>query len=238
MFYSLAFLTGLLGSLHCLGMCGPLALALPVGGLSPRRVALARGVYTLGRLGTYAVLGVGVGWLGERVFRSGLHQSVSLVAAALVLLAQVPGRWLPFRPAQIFPTTLRQRLMPLLRRRSLAGMLGLGVVNGLLPCGLLYVGLANAAATATSLQGAACMALFGLGTLPAFGIVWAMPNVLNASLRQGTKRLLPVVPFLIAALLLLRGLNLGIPYLSPAFPTVSTTQKRSIPLCHGTPVQP
>lgn len=236
MSYSLALFTGLLGSLHCLGMCGPLALALPVGGLSPRRVAWARLAYSAGRVGTYALLGAVVGWLGERVALGGLARSVSVVAAGVLLLTQLPARWVPFRPLHAASAALRQRVMPLLKRRSLAGMAGLGVVNGLLPCGLLYVGLANAAASATAFGGAACMALFGVGTLPAFAVAWALPNVLGTSARLRVQRLMPVVPFLVAALLLLRGLNLGIPYVSPATPA-QTAQHAAQPLCHGVPAQ-
>lgn len=238
MSYSLAFFTGLLGSLHCLGMCGPLALALPVGGLSPRRVAWARLAYSAGRIGTYAALGTVVGWLGERVALGGLARSVSIVAAGALLLTQLPARWVPFRPFHAASAALRRRLMPLLKRRSFVGMAGLGVVNGLLPCGLLYVGLANAAATATAPGGAACMALFGLGTLPAFAAAWALPPVLGASARRRVQRLMPAVPFLIAALLLLRGLNLGIPYLSPVAPAPTAQNAPAGPLCHGTPTRP
>lgn len=238
MSYSLALFTGLLGSLHCLGMCGPLALALPVGGLSPRGVAGARTAYTFGRIGTYAVLGAVVGWLGERIALGGLARSVSIVAAGVLLLTQLPARWFPFRPLHSASAALRQRLMPLLRQRSLVGMAGLGVVNGLLPCGLLYVGLANAAASARALDGAVCMGLFGLGTLPAFGAVWAMPAVMSASLRRRVQRLMPVVPFLIAALLLLRGLNLGIPYLSPAVPPQTAHHAGVLPHCQGAPARP
>lgn len=238
MSYSLALFTGLLGSLHCLGMCGPLALALPVGGLSPRRVAWARLAYSAGRIGTYAVLGAVVGWLGERVALGGLARSVSIAAAGALLLTQLPARWVPFRPLHAASVALRQRVMPLLKRRSLLGMTGLGVVNGLLPCGLLYVGLANAAASATVPGGAACMALFGVGTLPVFVAVWALPHVLGAAARHRLQRLMPVVPFAVAALLVLRGLNLGIPYLSPAMPAPTAQNAPAPPLCHGTPAQP
>lgn len=238
MSYSLALFTGLLGSLHCLGMCGPLALALPVGGLSPRRVAWSRLAYSVGRMGTYAALGAVVGWLGERVALGGLARSVSIVAAVTLLLTQLPARWVSFRPLHAASAALRQRVMPMVKRRSLVGMTGLGVVNGLLPCGLLYVGLANAAASATVLGGAACMGLFGLGTLPAFGAAWALPQVLGASARLRVQRLMPVVPFLIAALLVLRGLNLGIPYLSPAAPVPTAQNLSAGPLCHGTPARP
>jgi len=155
-----------------------------------------------------------------------------------LLLTQLPARWVPFRPLHAASAALRRRLMPLLKRRSLLGMTGLGVVNGLLPCGLVYVGLANAAASATVGSGAACMALFGVGTLPAFGAAWALPPVLGAAARRRVQRLMPVVPFLIAALLLLRGLNLGIPYLSPATPAQTAQNAPAPPLCHGTPAQP
>jgi sulfite exporter TauE/SafE len=235
MLYYLAFTTGLLGSLHCLGMCGPLALALPVGGLSPRRAALARLVYSLGRVGTYAALGLAVGWLGQRVALGGFARGVSLAAAVLLLVAQLPSHWVPVQPLRAASVALRQRVMPLLRRRSLVGMAGLGVVNGLLPCGVLYVALANAAASATPGHGALCMILFGAGTLPAFAAVWLLPQTLNANFRHRIQRLMPVVPFVVAALLLLRGLNLGIPYLSPAAPGPTTSSAKNIPLCHTAP---
>jgi sulfite exporter TauE/SafE len=103
----------------------------------------------------------------------------------------------------------------LLHRRSLLALGLLGLLNGLLPCGLVYVAGAGATATSDILDGAEYMAAFGAGTVPMMLAISLSGWLVPFSLRLKLQRLIPVSVFLLAALLILRGLALGIPYVSP-----------------------
>ncbi len=226
MLYLLAFTTGLVGSLHCLGMCGPLMLALPTGQMSPAKAAGARAGYTLGRIGVYAALGTVSGWLGWRLSLRFVPQAVSIGAGTLLLAAQLPLHRLPFRPWQALYHRVRRALSHLTHRRTLAGITTLGVVNGLLPCGMVYAALAGAAATATPLNGGAYMALFGLGTAPALWLVSLAKSLFSLSKRPFIRRLMPYFGGVVALLLIGRGYLIHDPL---------TASPHAIPRCIGHP---
>ena len=89
-----AFLIGFAGSLHCIGMCGPIAIALPIGETSRIRLLLGRVLYNVGRILTYGLLGLGAGLIGQTVHVSGYQQIVSIVLGSLILLAVIlPSRF-------------------------------------------------------------------------------------------------------------------------------------------------
>jgi sulfite exporter TauE/SafE len=190
-----AFLIGLAGSLHCIGMCGPIAIALPVGDVSRTRHVVGRVSYNLGRVLTYALLGVGAGLVGQTIRVSGYQQVLSIVLGSLILLAVIlPGKF----GAILFGSRLHARLFEPIRRywgrlfgqNSVRSMFVVGVLNGFLPCGLVYVALAGAATTGAPLPGALYMAVFGLGTFPVmFAMSW--PHV-RRGFRTKLRRLVPV----------------------------------------------
>lgn len=215
-----AFTIGLLGSFHCLGMCGPIALALPVRDAASLRRWLGRLSYNLGRITTYALLGGLLGTLGQGLAIAGFQQSVSVLLGVLLILGVV------------MPATLVHRLNPnhriarligrvkksmqrLFAVRTYPAMFGLGTLNGLLPCGLVYVGLAGALATGLATEGAAYMAAFGLGTLPMMLGVSFLGQRVSVPLRNRIRKALPVLVSLVGILFILRGLSLDIPYVSP-----------------------
>ena len=211
-----ALLLGLIGSLHCADMCGPLALALPHAGGSPLAFGVGRMAYNLGRITAYGLLGLAFGMLGQTVAMAGFQRWASLVSGAAILLAIVPGssrslggplfQWVAF---------LKSSLSSLLRRRTMSTLYLLGVLNGFLPCGLVYVACAGAVALGSALAGVTYMLAFGLGTVPLMlGIGLAGRNV-QLAIRFRFQKLIPLCLALVGMLLLLRGLSLGIPYLSP-----------------------
>jgi len=211
-----ALLLGVAGSLHCAGMCGPLALALPVPTSGLLVYGAGRLAYNGGRVLTYAVLGTVFGFLGRTLFVAGLQQWMSIAIGALLLLGLVispkAASWGPVIRAV---SVLKQAMGNMLRRRGIWPLGLLGLLNGLLPCGLVYVACAGAAATGGVLSGALYMVVFGLGTVPVMLAISLSGKLVHAALRRWLVRLVPVSVGLVAVLLILRGLGLGIPYVSP-----------------------
>lgn len=211
-----ALVLGLAGSLHCAGMCGPLALALPAPATGSRAYVLGRLAYNGGRVMTYAVLGLFFGWLGRTLFVAGFQQWVSVGLGALLLTGLlVSPRLMHWLPVSRLVSALKQAMAGALRRRGLSSLLLLGLLNGLLPCGLVYVACAGAAATGGTGSGALYMVVFGLGTVPVMFAISLSGTLLHAAMRRWVLKAMPASVGLVAVLLILRGLGLGIPYVSP-----------------------
>jgi len=214
-----AFMLGFAGSLHCAGMCGPLVMALPAVGSRTTTQIFGRLAYNLGRLVTYGILGVLFGAFGQVLGLMGIQRWVSVGAGALILLGLFA--W-PLRGGARFVTVpvagLKSALGRLLNRRTAGSHLLFGSINGLLPCGLVYVACAAAAATGGWLSGLEYMLVFGLGTVPMMFGLGLAGRFLHARLQGRVQRVIPVALGVMAVLLILRGMSLGIPYLSPEWP--------------------
>ena len=214
-----AFLLGFVGSAHCAGMCGPLALALPHWGRGQGSFVLGRLLYNFGRIVTYAVMGGMFGLLGQGVALAGLQRWVSLGLGALILIGVfVSPRFANRVPVSRGVNWLKAALGNLLQRRAVPAMFGIGLLNGLLPCGLVYVAGAAATATGDVLSGMRYMIAFGLGTVPMLLAIALLGTKLQFALRFKVQRLIPASLILVGMLLLLRGMALGIPYVSPELP--------------------
>lgn len=220
-----AFLTGLISSLHCVAMCGPLVAALPVGRLPQAQRWRAVGLYHTGRIATYSVLGALAGSLSLGLHLMGWQRPLAVLCGVVLLVGFV---WQKGLPARLRWTWLNNQLIntfqKTLRQPGWSGFAGLGVLNGLLPCGFTYLALAGTLATNAPTAGASYMLLFGLGTLPALLGVNLVMSWLNVLGRQRLHRFLSVATVLVALLLIGRGLaNYQLPVGS----------FDSIPLCHG-----
>lgn len=221
-----AFILGLVGSLHCAGMCGPLALALPCTGPTLPKFIAGRVAYNLGRILTYCGLGLIFGLVGRTLVLAGIQRWVSIALGIALLAGLIRSRrlWLS-RPVVAMVSHLKSRMAFLLSRRSLGALALLGLLNGLLPCGLVYVAGAGATGTGNTLAGMQYMALFGVGTIPVMLAIGLSGKLVPQSWRLPLRRAIPVSVFVLACLLILRGLSLGIPYLSPDLSTAA-------PCCH------
>ncbi|MGB5977927.1 MAG: sulfite exporter TauE/SafE family protein, partial [Cyclobacteriaceae bacterium] len=225
---------GLLGSLHCIGMCGPLVLAVPAGKVHTSRWLLNRSIYQGSRLIVYAVLGALVALAGKGLAMAGWQQALSVTTGMfLLLLAIIPAkteRWASGngRLSGLL-INLRLRMRSLIARGGLPAAFALGMLNGLLPCGLVYIGLAGAVLTGAPLQGALWMLAFGAGTLPAIAIVLGAGRFMTGKARVVFRKVMPVTAGLLGVVLIVRGLGLGIPYLSPVLEWAG----KSIPVCGG-----
>jgi uncharacterized protein len=211
-----AMVLGLVGSLHCAGMCGPLALALPSTGSSRLGFLFGRLAYNLGRIITYCLLGVIFGLVGRSLVLAGVQRWVSVALGVLLLAGLFSSRKLAiWYPVITLIEKLKFRMAKLLRRRSFVSLLTLGVLNGFLPCGLVYVACAGAIATGGLVSGLKYMAGFGLGTVPLMLGIGLSGHLVPMALRLQLRKAIPISVFLLASLLILRGLGLGIPYVSP-----------------------
>lgn len=213
---------GFLGSFHCIGMCGPIALSLPVHQQYGIRKYGSIALYNTGRAFTYAVLGLLFGLLGSQFRLWGFQQFISITAGALILLVVFSRfsfanriRWLAWLNLKV-----QDALGRLLRSPKHPGSyFYIGILNGLLPCGLVYVAMAAALATTDIIRGSLLMLSFGLGTIPVMAGLMIFGHLISVPVRQQINRAVPYLVGLMAIILILRGLNLGIPYLSPKMET-------------------
>jgi len=205
---------GFFGSVHCVGMCGPLALSLPGADQSRVRFVVERVVYNLGRVLTYTLLGGLVGLAGRGAALAGLQQAVSVgIGVVMILAAAVP--WVSRRVQQLeqAPAALLGKVMApigrLYQRGGTGALLVVGVLNGLLPCGFVYAALATALTAGDLVQSMTFMAAFGLGTGPAMLGVSLIGRVASATWRARLQRLVPYGLAFVGLLLIVRGLGLG-----------------------------
>jgi sulfite exporter TauE/SafE len=216
-----AFVMGLAGSLHCIGMCGPLALSLPISHNNNLSRISGGLIYNSGRIASYTLLGLGFGTIGDLIISPAWQNSLSIALGSVILVyLLIPKKYFHFTPTTVLGKPfmrLRQLLGKLFQSRKLSSLFFIGVLNGFLPCGLVYLALSSSIISASPLSGSAFMFVFGTGTLPLMFATVLMGNYLNQSLRRRIQTALPLLLFMMAALLILRGLNLGIPFVSPEF---------------------
>ncbi|HEV7331276.1 MAG TPA: sulfite exporter TauE/SafE family protein [Flavisolibacter sp.] len=220
---SAGFVMGAVGSLHCIGMCGPLAMALPLGDRHTGSRLYGGALYNLGRVLTYTWLGLVLGLAGGFLMTPDIQSTVSIVFGAAILLylvlpASFKRSLTKKTQAQGFFMALRNQLGKLLSTPTNSSLFGIGMLNGLLPCGMIYLALTSSFLTGSVLNGGMFMAAFGLGTFPAMLSAVFFGSFLSQQVRIRLRKSIPVFLACMAALLVLRGLNLGIPYISPALP--------------------
>lgn len=230
--WTTAIMAGLAGSLHCVGMCGPLAMALPVGRLPKYQRISAILLYHTGRISAYALLGLVTGLLGQGLLLAGIQGPVSIASGLLLLVYTLTNRKHLYKlrssRAVRWVTAPMTRL---LQHPTLPGITGMGFLNGLLPCGFVYVALAGALNNPTPPDGALYMIFFGLGTLPALLGIRFAPNLLPPALRQRLSPALPVATALLAVFLIVRGLS---PYAHAHAAQTPVRNSSAIPNCHST----
>lgn len=211
-----AFLLGLLGSFHCVGMCGPIAMALPLSRGQKWQIVQSSLVYNLGRVVTYGLIGLIFGMIGLGVELAGGQKVFSVILGVFLLIfALLPQRMEAFilrlPGLNLLFSQVKQQISSLFKQTSLGANLLIGMLNGLLPCGLVYLAIAGAMTTGHMLDGALFMASFGLGTLPMMLSVTLLGQFLRPNYRQFFRRMAPVIMAVFALLLISRGFNVPIP---------------------------
>lgn len=229
-----AFIFGLISSLHCIGMCGPIAMMLPVDHNNPTRKALQITTYHIGRITAYAILGLAFGLLGKGLFLAGMQQQISIgVGVMMIAIAIIPERIFAkynfSKPVYRLISNLKTSLGKQFKRKSLDALFSIGFLNGLLPCGLVYAALFGAIAMQNVSLGVTYMALYGLGTIPMMTLVVYASGLLSIPWRNQLQKIIPVVTVFLGILFIVRGLGLGIPFLSP---TDVSLLVQATPQCH------
>lgn len=223
------FTIGILGSFHCVGMCGPLALSLPVNHLNKTQRIFSILLYNLGRVFTYAIMGICFGFIGKTFAFFKVQQWLSVTAGVLILSILLVHQF--GNPNKNYLARYTHRIKAQLSKylqseKSLFTLFTIGILNGLLPCGLVYVAIAASLAAGSVMNSGLMMMAFGLGTLPVMALTMAFGKFISLNFRQKLNKITPYFIMLVAVLLILRGLNLGIRYVSPA------QEKEKMDCCH------
>lgn len=216
-----AFILGLAGSFHCIGMCGPIAFILPIKRTTRFFQIYQAFLYHFGRILSYSFIGVLFGIIGKGLYLAGFQQRLSILGGLLMILAIViPTSFLNkleiSKPLHRVFKILKQKLAYYLNKKSNKAVFLIGVFNGFLPCGLVYMAIIGAIATGAVIKGTLYMFLFGLGTIPMMTVAIFLRNFVTLSLRTKIQRAIPIFVVMIGLLFILRGLGLGIPYISPS----------------------
>ncbi len=215
-----ALIFGLLGSFHCVGMCGPIAFLLPVDRSNNLKKVGQIFLYHFGRILAYSILGLVFGLVGKSLNLFGFQQQLSIIIGVLMLLViflpnKTFNKYNFSKPLYKVISKVKSALGKELKKKTPDTFLTIGFLNGFLPCGLVYMAVFGAIASGNALQGSLYMALFGLGTIPLMTSAIYLGNFLNGQVRQRIRRAIPVLVVIIGCLFIVRGLGLGIPYLSP-----------------------
>ncbi|MFW2134779.1 sulfite exporter TauE/SafE family protein [Chryseobacterium sp. TY4] len=215
-----ALFLGFASGFHCMGMCGPIALSMGLTREQKINFYLQNFTYNFGRIITYAILGAIIGIVGESFQVAGLQTTLSIVVGILLIsmaLFSFGGKdfvtKIPFINKALLKVKLK--LSKLLTKADLSSRFTTGLLNGLLPCGMVYMALTASIAAGGIWQSALYMLFFGLGTFPFMFAIVLIGNFLNQNMRLKIVKIVPIIMMLLGGLFILRGLELGIPYLSP-----------------------
>lgn len=215
-----ALIFGLLGSFHCVGMCGPIAFLLPVDRSNNLKKTGQIFLYHFGRILAYSIIGLLFGLVGKSLSLFGLQQQLSIVIGFLmIVVVLIPvktfNKYNFSKPLYKAISKVKSALGKELKKKSPDTFLTIGFLNGFLPCGLVYMAVFGAMASESAAQGSLYMAVFGLGTIPLMTTAIYLGNFLSGKVRQHIRKTIPVFVVLMGCLFVLRGMGLGIPYVSP-----------------------
>ncbi|GGA73876.1 membrane protein [Flavobacterium palustre] len=215
-------------------MCGPIAMMLPVDRSNPAKKVTQIITYHLGRITAYTTIGFVFGLLGRGFFIAGIQQKLSIILGILMIVAivipeKVFAQYNFSKPVFRLISRVKQALGNQFKNKSYQSLFTIGLLNGFLPCGMVYVALFGAIAMQSISLSIVYMVLFGLGTVPLMSTVVYINSFLTVSVRNKIQKAIPYVVVLIGVLFILRGLGLGIPYVSPS--TMSLFVQAN-PNCH------
>jgi len=228
-----AIIFGLLGSFHCIGMCGPIAFMLPIDRKNKTKGFFQILSYHLGRLFTYSLIGLLFGFLGRGFYFFGFQQQLSIIVGVLMIVTIIFPKILQklslSKKISTVVLKIKNSLGKELKKKGNDTFFTIGFLNGFLPCGLVYMAVFGALATSNAFTGSLYMFLFGLGTIPLMTAFVYLGNFTKGNFRKNIQKAIPVMVVLIGVLFIIRGLGLGIPYVSPA-PVLDMVTNNAV--CH------
>lgn len=229
-----AFIFGLISSFHCIGMCGPIAMMLPVDRDNQAKKVTQILTYHIGRITAYATIGLIFGLVGRGLYLAGLQQKMSIfIGVAMIAVILIPekvfARYNFSKPVFKLISKIKTSLGSQFKNKSYKSLITIGILNGFLPCGMVYVALFGAIAMQNEFYGVLYMILFGLGTVPVMSSVVYLNSILSLSARNKIQKFIPYIAVIIGILFIFRGLGLGIPYISPSDMSLFV---QSSPNCH------
>lgn len=215
------FILGFLGSLHCIGMCGPIAMLLPLSKTNTTKKHLQILLYHFGRIMSYSILGALFGVIGKGLFLSGLQQYLSIVIGIIMIVLILFPKISHTITTTASPLTkllnsLKRQLGLYLKKESLYAIFMIGFFNGFLPCGMVYIALVGAVALNDVYSSVLYMTLYGLGTIPLLSILLYVKDAFSSTFRLRLQKAIPFFVIVVGVLFIFRGLGLGIPFISPA----------------------
>jgi len=210
---------GLLTGFHCIGMCGPIAIALPLNKRTWGTRIFSALWYNIGRTITYAGLGVVFGILGAGFSLAGFQKWISIIMGvfmiASVLFPKINHILYRGTGDSKFMNSIKKQLAKYFQQASYKSLFITGLLNGLLPCGMVYMALAGAIGLGSLQSAVLFMILFGLGTIPMMFLLSMLGNFATIKLKHAINKVIPYVVVIVGALFILRGLELGIKFISP-----------------------
>lgn len=214
-----AFLIGLGGSLHCIGMCGPLIFSSMMNNQHGNLSLVDWLVYQSGRISVYVIWGILFGFIGTSARMFGWQQNISISLGIGILAILILTKLFPQLERKFSVILLTQfwksKLSSLLQNKIKQSDFVKGMLNGILPCGLVYIALAGATAVQDPIKGGVFMAIFGIGTLPLLSALLFVGNQMKMNVRRQLAKWYPAFIGLMAIMLIIRGMNLG-NFFSPA----------------------
>jgi hypothetical protein len=202
-------------------MCGPIAFMLPIDRYNSFNKVSQIAIYHLGRLLSYSIIGLVFGFVGKSLYIFGIQQQLSIIIGILmIIIVLIPYKTFSnynfSKPLNKLISKVKTSLGKALKKKTADTFLTIGFLNGFLPCGLVYMAVFGAIATGSLLNGSLYMVLFGIGTIPLMTAAIYLGKFLNSTIKQRIQKAIPVFVIIIGVLFILRGLGLGIPYISPA----------------------
>ncbi|MEO5789500.1 sulfite exporter TauE/SafE family protein [Gelidibacter sp.] len=216
-----AVIFGIFGSFHCVGMCGPIAFMLPVDRTNSTKKVFQIFTYHFGRILAYSIIGLVFGLVGKSLYIFGLQQQLSIGIGILMIVVvltptKIFNKYNFSKPIYKLISKVKSALGQAFKKKTADTFLTIGFLNGFLPCGLVYMAVFASLAMEGALKGSLYMALFGIGTIPLMTSAIYLGKFLNATIKQRIQKAIPIFVVIIGLLFIVRGLGLGIPYLSPA----------------------
>jgi sulfite exporter TauE/SafE len=190
--------------------------------------------YHIGRLFAYSTIGFIFGMLGKGFLLAGMQQKMSIfIGIAMILVILIPEKVVVkynfSKPIFKVISKIKTSLGSQFKNKSYKSLFIIGLLNGFLPCGMVYVALFGAIAMQSPILGILYMILFGLGTVPMMSSIVYLNSFLTIKIRNKIQKAIPFVAVFIGIVFILRGLGLGIPYVSPSNVSLFVHQQ---PNCH------